>query len=138
MAAERPGEPVDAVAVWQRLSSVVVHSSPAFPVREDEVVRPDGGHEARSHVVVPASVTVLAVDEHDRVVLTRQWVYTHGGTEWRLPGGRVAAADVDPAAAARRELADRTGLHTPAPGPVASTGRTRCATTSSTCSARTG
>jgi len=102
---------MDALAVWQRLSSVVVHSSPAFEVRQDAVVAPHGGHETRTHVVVPASVTVLAVDEHDRVVLTRQWVYTHGGTEWRLPGGRVAPADADPAAAARRELAEGTGLH---------------------------
>ncbi|HEX6344199.1 NUDIX hydrolase [Umezawaea sp.] len=110
MTAELPSGPVDAVAVWQRLSSVVVHSSPAFQVRRDEVVGPDGGHEARTRVVVPASVTVLAVDDQDRVVLTRQWVYTHGGTEWRLPGGRVRTADVDPAAAAKRELADSTGL----------------------------
>jgi ADP-ribose pyrophosphatase len=101
---------MDALAVWQRLSSVVVHSSPAFEVRQDAVVRPDGGHETRTHVVVPASVTVLAVDEQDRVVLTRQWVYTHGGTEWRLPGGLVVQTDADPAAAARRELADGTGL----------------------------
>ncbi|MCS7477483.1 NUDIX domain-containing protein [Umezawaea endophytica] len=110
MTAELPSEPIDAVAAWQRLSSVVVHSSPAFQVRQDEVVGPDGGHEACTHVVVPASVTVLAVDDQDRVVLTRQWVYTHGGTEWRLPGGPVTAADDDPAAAARRELADSTGL----------------------------
>lgn len=101
---------MDALAVWQRLSSVVVHSSPAFEVRQDAVVAPNGGHETRTHVVVPASVTVLAVDQQDHVVLTRQWVYTHGGTEWRLPGGRVVPADVDPAAAARRELADSTGL----------------------------
>jgi ADP-ribose pyrophosphatase YjhB (NUDIX family) len=110
MTAELPSDPVDVVAVWQRLSSEVVHSSPAFQVLRDEVVRPDGGHEARTHVVVPASVTVLAVDDQDRVILTRQWVYPHGGTEWRLPGGPVTTADADPAAAARRELADSTGL----------------------------
>lgn len=101
---------MDALAVWQRLSSVVVHSSPAFEVREDVVVAPDGAHEKRTHVVVPASVTVLAVDELDRVVLTRQWAYTHGGTEWRLPGGPITLADADAAAAARRELAESTGL----------------------------
>jgi len=101
---------MDVVAVWQRLSSEVVQSSPAFRVHQDAVVRPDGGHETRLHVVVPASVTVLAVDDLDRVVLTRQWVYTHGGSEWRLPGGPITDQDAGPEVAARRELAESTGL----------------------------
>jgi 8-oxo-dGTP pyrophosphatase MutT (NUDIX family) len=99
-----------AVTVWQRLASNVVHTSPWFEVRRDAVVRPDGGRDTYVHVVAPGSVTVLALDEDDMVVLTRQWIYTHGGTEWRLPGGGVDCADSDALCAARRELAEETGL----------------------------
>jgi ADP-ribose pyrophosphatase len=96
--------------VWQRLATRLVHRSPWFDVRADDVVRPDGGHGTYTHVVAPGSVTVLAIQDDDQVVLTRQWIYTHGGTEWRLPGGAVDEADASPEDAARRELAEETGL----------------------------
>jgi 8-oxo-dGDP phosphatase len=95
--------------VWRRLTSSVVHSTPWFEVRHDAVLRPDGQPDVYQHVVAPGAVTVLALD-NDQVLLTRQWVYTHGGTQWRLPGGSIDASDVDPMTAARRELIEETGL----------------------------
>jgi 8-oxo-dGDP phosphatase len=103
-------EAAGVVMVWQRLATNVVHRSPWFEVRADDVVRPDGGHGTYTHVVAPGSVTVLALQDDDHVVLTRQWIYTHGGTEWRLPGGAMDDEDATPLAAARRELAEETGL----------------------------
>lgn len=110
MATTCSDESAGLVMVWQRLATSVVHRSPWFEVRSDDVVRPDGGHGTYTHVVAPGSVTVLALRDDDHVVLTRQWIYTHGGTEWRLPGGAVDDADTDPLTAARRELAEETGL----------------------------
>jgi len=95
---------------WQLLESNVVYSNPWFDVRNDVVLRPDGVPDSFAHIIAPGSVTVLALHEDDSVVLTRQWVYIHGGTEWRLPAGVVRPADADPGAAARRELAEETGL----------------------------
>ena len=103
-------EAAGVVMVWQRLATNVVHRSPWFEVRADDVVLPDGGHGTYTHVVAPGSVTVLALQDDDHVVLTRQWIYTHGGTEWRLPGGAMDDEDASPLAAARRELAEETGL----------------------------
>lgn len=96
---------------WQQLDSMVLHTTPWFEVRRDSVIRPDGSDGTYMHVVAPGSVTVLAMDCHDHIMLTRQWIYTHESTQWRLPGGGVDHNDRDPLAAARRELAEETGLN---------------------------
>jgi len=74
------------------------------------VIRPDGTRGEYDHVVVPEAVTVLAMDEHRNVLVTRQWIYVHGASQWRLPSGRIDTADRDPEAAARRELLEETGV----------------------------
>lgn len=95
---------------WRRLDSAVVHTTPWFVVRRDAVLRPDGEPDTYQHVIAPGAVTVLAIDSKDRVAMTRQWIYTHNSTQWRLPGGGIDPSDADPLGAAQRELAEETGL----------------------------
>jgi 8-oxo-dGDP phosphatase len=95
---------------WRCLDSVVVLATPWFDVRQDAVIRPDGLDDVYHHVATRGSVTVLALSSEDKVLMTRQWIYTHGGTQWRLPAGVIDAGDTDPAGAAARELAEETGL----------------------------
>jgi ADP-ribose pyrophosphatase len=95
---------------WRCLRSTLTHRGHYFDVRRDDVVRPDGSRGTYEHVVSPGGVTVFAVDECERVVLTRQWIYTHGSTQWRLPSGGIDLTDPDAESAARRELAEETGL----------------------------
>lgn len=110
MAREHADGSTEPVVAWQRLASKTVHSSSRFQVQEDAVVHADGRSDTYTHVVVPASVTVLAVDAADRVVLVRAWIHTHGGTQWQLPGGRVTRKDSGPSESARRELERTAGL----------------------------
>jgi 8-oxo-dGTP pyrophosphatase MutT (NUDIX family) len=94
---------------WTCLTSEVQFASQWFEVRRDAALRPDGSQGVYDRVVAPPAVTVLAVDR-GRVAVTRQWIYTHSGAQWRLPAGRIDDGDASPEAAARREFAEETGL----------------------------
>ncbi|MET8994338.1 NUDIX hydrolase [Amycolatopsis sp. NPDC004169] len=95
---------------WSRLTSTRVFSSPWFETRRDTAIRPDGSTGLYDHVVSTGSVTVVAVDDAGLVVVTRQWIYTHDGVQWRLPAGRIEPADQGAEPAARRELKEEAGL----------------------------
>lgn len=47
--------------------------------------------------------------ENDRVLVARRATGVHLGGAWEFPGGKLGAGE-DPAAAARRELREETGL----------------------------
>jgi 8-oxo-dGDP phosphatase len=95
---------------WRCVSSGLVHWTPWFVVHQDDVVRPDGSAGTYQRVESRGSVTVLAIDDEDYLALTRQWIYTHEEPQWRLPGGGIDINDLDPLCAAKRELAEETGL----------------------------
>lgn len=95
---------------WKSLTSEVQFASHWFEVWRDDALRPDGSRGVYDRVVAPPAVTVLAVDGRRQVAVTRQWIYTHQGPQWRLPAGRVDDTDSEPEGAARRELAEETGV----------------------------
>ncbi|MGB3442304.1 MAG: NUDIX hydrolase [Actinophytocola sp.] len=95
---------------WEQLTSEVRFTSGWFEVRRDEARRPDGSVGPYDHVRAPSAVTVLALADDSQVAVTRQWIYTHGEPQWRLPAGRIDDRDSCPEEAARRELAEETGV----------------------------
>lgn len=94
---------------WATTSSREVYANRWIRLREDEVIRPDGGAGVYGVLEMrnPA-VFVVAVDEDDRVVLIELYRYTTGLWSTEVPAGSTDGED--PLAAAQRELAEETGL----------------------------
>lgn len=106
----RAGTPdEEGVNPWRVISTRPVYDNHWISVREDSVVRPDG--EAGIYGVVHfknVAVGVLAVeDEH--LYLVGQFRYPLGEYSWEIPEGGCGEGE-DPLSAARRELAEETGL----------------------------
>lgn len=96
---------------WRRLGSRVLFAGgPQGRIRltVDEAVRPDGETVAYPYVAAPDSVRVLAV-RRGRVAAVTQYHYLHQREITDLPGGLVDEGEL-PVDAARRELAEETGL----------------------------
>ncbi len=94
---------------WEKVATRVVYDNPWIRVREDEVVRPDGlpGIYGVVHFKNVA-VGVLAVEE-GMLYLVGQYRYPLERYSWEIPEGGCPEGD-DPLQAARRELAEETGL----------------------------
>jgi 8-oxo-dGTP pyrophosphatase MutT (NUDIX family) len=93
----------------------VVRSLPKYDgaiikVRVDTVALPDGSHVEREVVEHVGSVAIAAIDDQQRVLLIRQYRHPAGQYLWELPAGLRDQAGELPQEAARRELAEETGL----------------------------
>ena len=72
-------------------------------LRVERVTLPNGAEVDLELMHHPGAAAVVAADEHDRVVLIRQYRHAAGGYIWELPAG-VLAPDEPPEACAAREL----------------------------------
>ena len=79
-------------------------------MREDHVIRPDGGPGIYGVIEIRPSVGVVALDAEERVVLVGQWRYSLDRYSWEIPRGGSHGGETDMLKAAQRELAEETGL----------------------------
>lgn len=94
------------------LSRKIGYRGKVYTVVADKVREPEGVVALREIIRHHGSVVVLAVDDSTappRVLLERQYRYAADAYLWELPAGHIDPGE-KPAAAARRELLEETGL----------------------------
>src|SRR5262245_28875228 len=95
-------------SVAKILQSEVIYEGPAFGVRRDEVLEPNGVSTMREVVTHPGSVVVLPVLPDGKIVLVRQYRHATGQYLWELVAGRMEKGE-NPKKGAARELIEETG-----------------------------
>lgn len=104
-----PGRLADDGAAVELLSSEPVFEGVVWDVRRERF-RLDGAEIAREFVAHTGAVAVLAMDEHDRVLLIKQYRHPIRMRDWELPAGLLDIAGEPPLTAAQREFAEETDL----------------------------
>ncbi|MFC9898167.1 NUDIX domain-containing protein [Nocardia sp. NPDC127579] len=95
---------------FETVSSETVYSGAILALRRDQVAMPGGRVAEREVVEHHAAVAVAAIDDDDNVVLINQYRHPIGRRLLELPAGLLDVPGEDPLAAAKRELAEETGL----------------------------
>ena len=95
---------------WKKLKSTTVFENPWMRVYEDRVINPGGGENRYGWVHFRnRAVAIVPLDDRGHTWLVGQDRYTLGEYSWELPMGGAPLAE-EPLAAAKRELAEETGL----------------------------
>lgn len=95
---------------WKTKSSRIAYRNAWIRVREDEVVRPDGGAGVYGVVEIRPSVGIVAINERDEIVLAGQWRYALARYSWEIPRGGSNPGETDMRKVAERELAEEAGV----------------------------
>ncbi len=105
-----PAELVDVPLSWPVLSTDVRARGVIGTFVQDDVQTPDGGTITREYLRHPGAVAVIALDEHERVVLVRQYRHAVRHRLLEPPAGLLDVAGEDYLVGAQRELAEEVGL----------------------------
>jgi 8-oxo-dGTP pyrophosphatase MutT (NUDIX family) len=104
-----PDELADSPLAWPVDSSTVLAKGNITSYVQDQVRTPDGHLIAREYVKHPGAVGVIALDDHERVALVRQYRHPVRHRLIEPPAGLLHVGE-DYLQAMQRELAEEVGL----------------------------
>jgi 8-oxo-dGDP phosphatase len=90
-------------------SSEIVFEGKVWDVRSDTFGY-NGDAIVREYVDHTGAVAVLAIDDHDRVLLIKQYRHPVRMREWEIPAGLLDITGEEPLVAAKRELAEEADI----------------------------
>lgn len=91
------------------VSSDLVYEGAVWNVRSD-TVRYGEGEMTRQYVEHPGAAAVVAIDDHERVVLIQQYRHPIKERDWEIPAGLLDVAGEPPIETAKRELTEEVDL----------------------------
>ncbi|MEU3574116.1 NUDIX hydrolase [Kitasatospora sp. NPDC036755] len=94
----------DVAEEWEVRASGTPFQGKVTGVRSEEVRMPDGSWARRDYQTHPGSVSVLALDAEQRVLVLRQYRHPVRQRLWELPAGLLDVPGENPWHAAQREL----------------------------------
>lgn len=104
-AEELHDEPVEAEVV----ASDTVFAGRVWDVRSD-TVRYGDDEIVRQYVAHPGAAAIVALDEHERVLLIQQYRHPIRHRDWEVPAGLLDVAGESPLESAKRELAEEADM----------------------------
>ncbi|MBM4168018.1 MAG: NUDIX hydrolase [Ignavibacteria bacterium] len=84
------------------------YAGKVFDLVVDEIEYPSGNRAIREVAEHPGGAVVVALSEHDEILLVRQYRYPMKEFLYELPAGRLSPGE-DPGECAARELEEETG-----------------------------
>ena len=90
--------------------SEIVHHGMVWDVLRETVDLGEAGEVTREFVRHPGAVSVVALDDRDRIVLLQQYRHPVRVLEWEVPAGLLDVDGEDPWVAAARELHEEADL----------------------------
>ena len=105
-----PDELTDVQLSWPVESSTVLAEGRITKYVQDHVITPSGHLITREYLKHPGAVGVIALDDHERVALVRQYRHPVRHRLIEPPAGLLDVGGEDYLQAMQRELADEVGL----------------------------
>lgn len=100
----------DEAATLPITSSGVLHEGRVFDLVTEDVDLGEGGTVTREFLKHPGAVAIVALDEHERVLLIRQYRHPVRAYLWEVPAGLLDVPGEPLLGAAQRELAEEADL----------------------------
>ncbi|WP_067620834.1 NUDIX domain-containing protein [Alicyclobacillus acidiphilus] len=94
---------------WTITQTREAYRNPWIRVVEHQVIRPDGSEGIYGVIDAGHNAGTVVIDDDDNIVLLEEFVFPLGVTTLQIPSGQYRDGE-SPLAAAKRELAEETGI----------------------------